>query len=120
MRGGYPLRILLFRMVTRPTEDPPEGDLATTTLAEIYVQQGLYERAVAIYQRLATRAPQDLGVAERIEALMAKIERGRDADERSGTSLASESVGEPARSPSAELAETIEEDQEFEQWLGRR
>jgi hypothetical protein len=41
----------------RPTDDPAEGDLASTTLAEIYVQQGLYERAVAIYQRLATRAP---------------------------------------------------------------
>ncbi len=120
MHGGYPLRILLFRMVTRPTEDPPEGDLATTTLAEIYEQQGLYERAVAIYQRLATRAPQDSEVAERIEALMAKIELNRDADERSDTSLVIESVGEPEQSPSAELAEAIEEDPEFEQWLGRR
>ena len=98
MHGAYPLRILLFRMVIRPTEDPAEGDLATTTLAEIYVQQGLYERAVAIYQRLATRAPGDTEVAERIEALMAEIERSRSGDEPSGMSP----------------------DPEFEQWLSRR
>jgi cytochrome c-type biogenesis protein CcmH/NrfG len=85
-------------MAMRPTEDPAEGDLASTTLAEIYVQQGLYERAVAIYQRLATRAPDDVDVAQRIEALLAEMERSEAADESSGASP----------------------DPDFEQWLSRR
>ncbi len=98
MHGPYPVRILLFRMVMRPTEDPAEGDLASTTLAEIYVQQGLYERAVAIYQRLATRAPDDVEVAQRIAALLAEMERSQAGDKP------------VAASP----------DPEFEQWLSHR
>jgi cytochrome c-type biogenesis protein CcmH/NrfG len=98
LHGPYPPRILLFRMVMRPTEDPTEGDLASTTLAEIYVQQGLYERAVAIYQRLATRAPDDVEVTQRIASLLAEMERNQAGDEPTGTAP----------------------DPEFEQWLSLR
>lgn len=50
-----------------------EGEIATTTLAEIYAQQGLYERALAIYRRIALRAPQDARIAERIEDLTRRL-----------------------------------------------
>ncbi|MGH7570440.1 MAG: tetratricopeptide repeat protein [Gemmatimonadota bacterium] len=49
-------------------------DLATSTLAEIYAQQGLLERARAIYERIAQRSPDDPRIAERIETLTQAIQ----------------------------------------------
>ena len=52
-----------------------EPEIATTTLAEIYVQQGLVDRALAIYRRLAERSPGDARVAERVVQLEIELER---------------------------------------------
>lgn len=58
----------------QPERDPiPDGEIATSTLAEIYAQQGLHERALAIYQRIALRAPHDTRVAERIDDLTRRL-----------------------------------------------
>lgn len=68
-----------------PTEKEParEPEIATGTLAEIYAQQGLYDRALEIYRRMERRRPDDPEIGRRIAA----IERARDerdADEGPG------------------------------------
>ena len=55
------------------------GEIATSTLAEIYAQQGLLGRALAIYRRMLSRAPDDSGIADRIESLERRIvEAGKE------------------------------------------
>ena len=49
------------------------GEIATSTLAEIYAQQGLLGRALAIYRRILVRAPEDAEIAERIDRLERRI-----------------------------------------------
>ena len=49
------------------------GEIATSTLAEIYAQQGLLGRALAIYRRILARAPEDAEIAERIDRLERRI-----------------------------------------------
>ncbi len=49
------------------------GEIATSTLAEIYAQQGLLGRALAIYRRIQARAPEDAEIAERIDRLERRI-----------------------------------------------
>lgn len=45
------------------------GEIATSTLAEIYAQQGLLGRALSIYRRMLARSPEDAGIADRIRNL---------------------------------------------------
>lgn len=49
------------------------GEIATSTLAEIYAQQGLLGRALSIYRRMLTRTPDDTEIAGRIESLERRI-----------------------------------------------
>jgi hypothetical protein len=98
-------------------------ELATSTLAEIYAQQGLLERARAIYERIAQRVPDDPRVAERLDALSRAI---RDR------SVAAPPVAGPATGAREEPA--VEDrvggdppatgdpapDEVFEAWLRRR
>ena len=49
------------------------GEIATSTLAEIYAQQGLLGRALSIYRRMLARAPEDAGIADRIRTLEVKM-----------------------------------------------
>ncbi len=93
-------------------EEPrAEGDLATGTLAEIYAEQGLYERALAIYERIALRAPHDEAIAERISSLTLRIERARAGEE---------SI--PPEPPASEepVASQAGRDDEFQAWLDSR
>lgn len=48
-------------------------EIATSTLAEIYAQQGLLGRALAIYRRMQARSPEDTVIADRIERLERRI-----------------------------------------------
>ncbi|HUP00730.1 MAG TPA: hypothetical protein VM737_04315 [Gemmatimonadota bacterium] len=117
-------------MVVRAREPDSEGDLATSTLAEIYAQQGLYERALAIYQRIAIRAPRDEAIAERIAMLTHRIERSQ-----AGAEIPVGPAVAPHESPAAAPHETPEpaphetpepaphgtnQDDEFQAWLSRR
>lgn len=98
-------------------------EIATSTLAEIYAQQGLHDRALEIYRRIARRSPDDPRVAERI----AELERARVADD--GTAPA-EPAPEPtpAADPVSDRSDPVgatpappaAEDPEFLAWLGRR
>ncbi len=80
---------------TTPVETPPaappgslDAQLAssagapieTLTMADIYVEQGLYRQAMRIYQRQAELRPQDGSVTERIRRLEERIkEEGTDS-----------------------------------------
>jgi hypothetical protein len=58
------------------------GEIATSTLAEIYAQQGLLGRALSIYRRMLTRTPEDGEIAARIERLERRIaETGPEVSE---------------------------------------
>ena len=49
------------------------GEIATSTLAEIYAQQGLLGRALSIYRRMLARAPEDSVIADRIRSLEVRM-----------------------------------------------
>jgi hypothetical protein len=49
------------------------GEIATSTLAEIYAQQGLLGRALSIYRRMLTRTPEDAEIVGRIQTLERRI-----------------------------------------------
>jgi tetratricopeptide (TPR) repeat protein len=52
--------------------DPAEGfgrRIATATLAEIYAGQGMFDRAIDIYQRLLERDPGNEVIRSRLAAL---------------------------------------------------
>ncbi|MGH7543293.1 MAG: tetratricopeptide repeat protein [Gemmatimonadota bacterium] len=97
-------------------------ELATSTLAEIYAQQGLLERARAIYERIAQRTPDDPRVAERLDALSRAI---RD---RSGAAPPAGPAVEARREPAVEddtggdprASGDPAPDEVFEAWLRRR
>jgi hypothetical protein len=59
-----------------------EAEIATSTLAEIYVQQGLVDRALVIYRRLAQRSPGDARIATRVAELETELERQRAGGEQ--------------------------------------
>ena len=63
-------------MADGSTERPARaesGEIATSTLAEIYAQQGLLGRALSIYRRMLTRTPDDAEITGRIQSLERRI-----------------------------------------------
>lgn len=107
------------------------GEIATSTLAEIYAQQGLLGRALSIYRRMLARAPDDLEIAQRIERLERRIaEAGATGTSEEGTREGApepevvrerlpwdppEEQGEPSRRPMGPIDPSI-----FEAWLGKK
>lgn len=77
-------------LVMPPAAEPTAPEVApavidesqgpTSTLAEIYVQQGFYEKAIDIYKELIAANPEDQGFKDRMEELIAKAYPD-DADE---------------------------------------
>lgn len=57
-----------------PSSRGDGGEIATSTLAEIYAQQGLLGRALSIYRRMLARAPGDSTIADRIRSLEVRME----------------------------------------------
>ncbi|SEA65298.1 Tetratricopeptide repeat-containing protein [Desulfuromusa kysingii] len=51
--------------------------LVSSTLADLYLAQGLTEKALDLYQRLSVRHPDDLSVRRKIKELEKKIEEDR-------------------------------------------
>lgn len=113
-------------------EPQAEGDLATSTLAEIYAQQGLYERALAIYERIAQRTPHDASIAGRIEALTRRLERAGTAVPPDGGAMTTAPTQEPLPTARAVISEEAvgretestpvakPRDDEFLAWLNSR
>jgi hypothetical protein len=58
---------------SKQTARNDSGEIATSTLAEIYAQQGLLGRALSIYRRMLARAPEDVGIADRIRSLEVRM-----------------------------------------------
>lgn len=67
-----------------PEEAPPDTTVAeaavpalfvTETMAELYLRQGLHERAVAIYRALITRTPDDPRLTARLAEILAPSDR---------------------------------------------
>jgi len=67
-----------------PEEAPPEPTVAeaavpalfvTETMAELYLRQGLHERAVAIYRALIARTPGDARLTARLAEILAPTDR---------------------------------------------
>ncbi len=51
-----------------PAEETPD-ELNTETLAEIYIQQGFYDKALAIYQKIMSGQPQNARLLQKVEEL---------------------------------------------------
>ena len=49
-----------------------EGPL-TRTMADLYVRQGLHQRALGVYRLLLEQAPDDAGLRERVDAMVALV-----------------------------------------------
>lgn len=49
--------------------EEPKDELNTETLAEIYIQQGFYDKALAIYRKLLDRSPEDSRLEQKCEEL---------------------------------------------------
>jgi hypothetical protein len=119
--AGRPVSLCTMADVSRERAGEPE--IATTTLAEIYVQQGLYDRALVIYRRLAERTPGDERVAARVAEIEAEMERLRAGGEpvpvrplvvpRPGGSAPSPPLPPPT-------VPAVADDAEFLAWLDRR
>jgi hypothetical protein len=81
------------------TSRPEGGEIATSTLAEIYAQQGLLGRALGIYRRMLARTPEDGEIAGRIERLERQIEESVEAEGEDGPATTADPV---ASDPSTE------------------
>lgn len=75
-------------------------EIATSTLAEIYAQQGLLGRALAIYRRMQARSPEDTDIADRIDRLERRIaEAGPEPEAATHASEGTAHVPERERLP---------------------
>jgi len=52
------------------------GEVATATMAELYLRQGLYEEAARILERLVAASPSDAHLAARLESARELLEHG--------------------------------------------
>jgi hypothetical protein len=86
------------------------GEIATSTLAEIYAQQGLLGRALSIYRRMLARSPEDAGIADRIRSLelrMAETGPEPQPEPRSGPAAGRERL--PWDPPESEAAAPVDQ-----------
>lgn len=109
---------------TSPEESP---EIATSTLAEIYAQQGLYDRALTIYRKLLGRNPEDEEIAARITELVQAAEEAEPAGggpppEPGAIPVPPEEEPEvaPEEPEPAEEPPPVEEDEAFLAWLEGR
>jgi tetratricopeptide (TPR) repeat protein len=55
-------------------EDEALSEIATPTLAEVYVNQGQFQEAISIYEKVIAQNPQDEASLLRVQALRAMLE----------------------------------------------
>lgn len=88
--------------MSEESRDADGGEIATRTLADIYAQQGLYDRALEIYRRIQRRAPEDEEIADRIASLRDRLARADEEPDAASTDAGRPSPGgplEPAEIP---------------------
>lgn len=61
----------------RGVELAPDAPLISPTIAELYIEQGLYEEALMVLKRLATQEPLPEDLKARIEAVEARLSEER-------------------------------------------
>lgn len=91
--------------------EPRPSVFVTQTMAELYVQQGLPGRAVAIYRELTMRAPDDVRLAARLREViaLADAEADRSADDLVDLPLLDDFDAIPMAEPMAAPAEANSE-----------
>jgi tetratricopeptide (TPR) repeat protein len=87
------------------TPDEPAEEIRTRTMADLYVTQGLIDRAIEVYEHLADTDPDDAELRERLEQL-------RSGDQ--GTEGASGDGAQPAESPAVEQVLEADEGDDVE------
>ncbi|MFP5355368.1 MAG: tetratricopeptide repeat protein, partial [Gemmatimonadota bacterium] len=82
--------------VAEPDAEVASAPFVTETMAELYLQQGFHDEALAIYRQLLAQAPDDLALRDRVQALdrgaSSAVVAGvapRDAADRHGQSVRS-------------------------------
>jgi len=88
-----------------PQAQAGRGVFDTETLASIYINQGFYGRAAAIYERLAAGNPEDEGLRRKLEEVRA-LERAQAVQEGEGEEPAA--GGQAGRSDRAETIRRLE------------
>ena len=76
------------------TPDEPAEEIRTRTMADLYVTQGLIDRAIEVYEHLADADPDDAELRERLEQLYSG-DQGTDGG-------SGETGAQPAESPAVE------------------
>jgi predicted Zn-dependent protease len=84
----FPARIDLPPKTPEDRETPPEKEkvektvIPTDTLADIYIRQGIWEKALAVYEKILAREPENTLVRRKLEALKRKIKGETEAPSR--------------------------------------
>ncbi len=109
-------------IATEPSEREPgpapgqADDFTTDTLAELYIAQGFYEKAISIYERMLAEHPDSRALTDklaRVRAMAAQVEEPLTGPEAAGVSEKASGADTFAEAkeyvPSAPAGETIEE-----------
>ena len=81
-----------------PESSPAPADLDTATLAALYVRQGLFDRAVSVYERMLARDPGNTRLAVALEETR-RLAREATRPRSGGTPPAPPPPSAPAASP---------------------
>jgi tetratricopeptide (TPR) repeat protein len=83
---------------TAATGDEGGDDLNTDTLAELYISQGFYDKAVEIYQGMLEEQPQNKALQQKLEKLRAMANTAETGVETLATALPEKGEYTPAES----------------------
>lgn len=88
---------------TAAAGDESGDDLNTNTLAELYISQGFYDKAIEIYEGMLGERPENKALQQKIETLRAMA--GTAGNEVEGFTVAAPDTGEHASAASAAFVE---------------
>lgn len=98
-----------------------EKSFATSTLAEIYEEQGFLEKALEVYKQLLESQPGDEHIISKVEELTAKLKPKTEEQikktEEPFTGLLSQKKSEEEEKPEKEEGEKTGDFSAFKQWL---
>ncbi len=108
---------LLTELPAAPSEPEPEkakaselsDDFTTDTLAELYIAQGFYEKAIDIYQRMLADRPDSAGLKDkldRVRAMAASAEASMAESPKKEQSGAGDAIGDVFAEPKEYLPQS--------------
>lgn len=82
-------------------DQPSDGmkSITTATIADIYIEQGLYDKALEVYRELLTEKPNDPGVQQKISELQGLINSAGSTTPNPNDSQSSEDVQQSTVAP---------------------